>query len=308
MIEVVKAPPFATVQDLGWRTGRAMGLPQSGAMDRSLLMEANAAVGNPPDAAALEWALGPGTLRFVRGAVVCAHEDAEVRIDGVPHGRGAMSAAARAVRVEAGATLEIVPGKCDRFVYLAVRGGIDVPPVLGSRSTYLPGGLGGYQGRRLQRGDRLPIGAAPVSPPARRPQTAGSAHPPGEPVILRATRGPQWGRFDAAAHAAFFAGAYTVTPASDRMGYRLSGPVVQPRETATLPSEAACPGAVQIPDGGQPIVLMPDGPTVGGYPKIAVLLSDDVAVLAQCQPGCVVRFRELSIEAARAARRREELS
>jgi allophanate hydrolase subunit 2 len=153
MIEVLKAPPFATVQDLGWRTGRAMGLPQCGAMDRALLQEANECAGNAPGAAALEWALGPGSLRFERDATLCVLEDAEVRIDGVAHGRGAM-------RVSAGTVVEIIPGRRDRFVYVAIGGGIDVPLTLGSRSTYLPGGFGGVEGRRIKTGDRLPIGAA----------------------------------------------------------------------------------------------------------------------------------------------------
>jgi biotin-dependent carboxylase-like uncharacterized protein len=293
MIEVVKAPPFATVQDLGWPTGRAMGLPQSGGMDRALLMNANAAVGNPPDAAALEWALGPGSLRFERAAVVSVLEDAETRMNGAAQAPGAL-------HVPAGAVLEIVPGRRHRFLYVAVGGGIDVPSVLGSRSTYLPGGFGGHEGRRIKNGDRLPIGSA---------DTGNAGLQDGKEVIartqpgrgelaanltLRVTRGPQWDRFTDAGRAAFFAGEYTVTPASDRMGYRLQGPPVQPRERATLPSEAACPGAVQIPDDGQPIVLMPDGPTVGGYPKLAVVIRADLGTLAQCPPGRAVRFAEVS--------------
>jgi antagonist of KipI len=304
MIEVLKAPPFATVQDLGWRTGRAMGLPQGGAMDRALLQETNSGAGNAPGAAALEWALGPGSLRFERDTMVCVLEDAEVRIDGEALGRGAMRVASRAMRVAAGAVVEIVPGRRDRFVYVAVGGGIDVAPMLGSRSTYLPGGLGGFEGRRIKTGDRLPIGAAEgvIAGPQRtgaadgviaRPQR-GRGDPAAE-LILGVTRGPQWERFDEAARAEFFAGSYTVTTASDRMGYRLQGPAVRPRERATLPSEAACPGAVQIPDDGQPIVLMPDGPTVGGYPKLAVVVGVDLGKLAQCQPGRVVRFREVSL-------------
>lgn len=303
MIEVVKAPPFATVQDLGWRTGRAMGLPQSGAMDRALLMDANAAVGNPPDAAALEWALGPGSLRFERAAVMSVLDDAEVRVNGAVQAPGAL-------RVPAGAVVEIVPGRRHRFLYVAVRGGIDVPLVLGSRSTYLPGGFGGHEGRRIKNGDRLPIVTAETASArpreieavvARPQQVEGViARPPqgrGDlpaNLTLRVTRGPQWDRFDDAARAAFFAGGYTVTPASDRMGYRLQGPAVLPREKATLPSEAACPGAVQIPDDGQPIVLMPDGPTVGGYAKLAVVIGAHLGTLAQCQPGRAVRFVEVS--------------
>lgn len=293
MIEVVKAPPFATVQDLGWRTGRAMGLPQSGAMDRALLMDANVAVGNPPDAAALEWALGPGSLRFELAAVVSVLEDAEVKMNGAAQAPGAL-------HLPAGAVVEIIPGRRHRFVYVAVGGGIDVPPVLGSRSTYLPGGFGGHEGRRIKAGDRLPIGAVETAS-AESPWIEGViARPqrgrgdPGADLVLTVTRGPQWERFDDAARAEFFTGAYTVTPASDRMGYRLQGPAVQSREKATLPSEAACPGAVQIPDDGQPIVLMPDGPTVGGYAKLAVVIGSDLGTLAQCQPGRAVCFVEVS--------------
>jgi biotin-dependent carboxylase-like uncharacterized protein len=310
MIEVRKAPPFATVQDLGWRTGRAMGLPQSGAMDRALLQEANRCVGNPPGAAALEWALGPGSLRFERDTVVCVLDDAEVRMNGAAQVRGAL-------HLPAGAVVEIVLGRRDRFVYVAVGGGIDVPPMLGSRSTYLPAGFGGFEGRRIKTGDRLPIGLA--AGVIARPQRIGSAERviarrqgirakeeviarpqrgrgdlavAGE-LVLGVTRGPQWERFDKAARAEFFAGSYTVAPASDRMGYRLQGPAVRPRERAMLPSEPACPGAVQIPDDGQPIVLMPDGPTVGGYPKLAVVVGADLGKLAQCPPGRTVRFVEV---------------
>jgi biotin-dependent carboxylase-like uncharacterized protein len=292
MIEVVKAPPFATVQDLGWRTGRAMGLPPGGAMHPALLKEANLQVGNPAGLAGLEWALGPGMLRFVNEATVGVLRDAEVRVEGTVQPAGP-------IHVNAGATVDVVPRGHDRFLYVAVRGGIDVAPVMGGRSTYLPGGFGGHEGRRLKSGDRLPIGAAPN--PARRSAAGGEgAASVGDALVLRVTRGPQWERFDPAAHAAFFAGEYTVTSASDRMGYRLSGPAVVPRETATLPSEAACPGAVQIPDGGGPIVLMPDGPTVGGYPKMVVVILADLGELAQCQPGRVVRFRKVSLEEARA--------
>lgn len=293
MIEVLKAPPFATVQDLGWRAGRAWGLPTGGAMDPLLLRAANLAVGNAPGAAALEWALGPGALRFEREALICALLDVELRVDG--------GVAAAIAPVPAGGTVEIMPRGADRFVYVAIRGGVAVPEVLGSRSTYLPGGFGGHEGRRLRSGDRLPLGdppgggrAAVVPPPAEAD--------PASDVTLRITRGPQWELFDSAAREAFLASRFTVARASDRMGYRLDGPAIAPREPATLPSEAACPGAVQIPDGGEPIVLMPDGPTVGGYPKIAVVIEADLRLLAQCPPGRGVRFREVSLEAARAAR------
>ena len=293
MIEVVKAPPFATVQDQGWRTGRAVGLPAGGAMHPSLLRRANRMVGNPPGHAGLEWALGPGMLRITRAAVLCVARDAEVRVSGTPEPASVFS-------VEAGAEVEIVPRGRDRFLYVAVAGGIEVPLVMGSRSTYLPGLLGGYEGRRLKPGDLLPVGEAEA--PGGRSDDDGTVPDRAGLLRLRVTRGPQWDRFDAAAQEALLAGAYTVSPASDRMGYRLTGPAVRPREAATLPSEAACPGAVQIPDGGEPIVLMPDGPTVGGYPKMMVVVAADLGELAQCQPGRRVGFREIGLDEARRLR------
>ena len=294
MIEVVKAPPFATVQDLGWRTGRAWGLPTGGAMDPLLLGAANAAVRNEPGAAAIEWALGPGALQFDRDTLICVLLGVELRINGE-------AAAAQIASVPAGGTVEIVPRGANRFVYVAVRGGIAVPEVLGSRSTYLPGGFGGHEGRRLRTGDRLATADS-----ARETDFGVAIEVPGEDgsadATLRVTRGPQWERFDAPAQAALLGSRFSVARASDRMGYRLDGPAIAPRVPATLPSEAACPGAVQIPDGGGPIVLMPDGPTVGGYPKIAVVIAADLRLLAQCLPGRGVRFREVSLEAARTAR------
>jgi allophanate hydrolase subunit 2 len=215
MIEIVKAPPFSTVQDQGWRTGRAVGLPRSGAMHPALLEAANRLVGNSPESAGIEWALGPGTMRFLDAATMTVLRDADVRVEGELQSPGA-------IRVAAGATVEIAPRGHDRFLYLAVQGGIDVPLVLGSRSTYLPGAFGGHEGRRLRTGDRLPIGAAPAPG---RPSVAadhGLSDRAG-PLLLRVTRGPQWERFAPAAHNTLFAGEYTVAPASDRMGYRLTG-------------------------------------------------------------------------------------
>ncbi|NOT09061.1 MAG: biotin-dependent carboxyltransferase family protein [Gemmatimonadales bacterium] len=282
-IEIVKAPPFATVQDMGWPVGRAIGLPEGGAMDRAALAAANRAVGNAETAAGIEIALGAGTFRFAEAAVVAVAGLAEVRLGGelVPH----------TLMVPAAVPITLYPRPERRFVYLAVRGGIAVPELLGSRSTYLPAGFGGYEGRRLRNGDSLPIGAAPpgsAPEPERGPEEEATG-----PLKLRAARGPQWDRFGKSAQAAFFAAEFRVAPASDRMGYRLLGPSLAPEELAALPSEAACPGAIQVPDGGQPIVLMPDGPTVGGYPKIAVLLRPEVGRLAQCPPGAAVRFVEV---------------
>ena len=258
-------------------------------MDPTLLSMANTLLGNPPGAAGIEWALGPGTFSVDRDCLVSVLGAEELRV-----GDQGAPAEHPVVHLRRGDALTVIPGRHHRFIYVAVRGGIDVPPLMGSRSTYLPGGFGGYEGRRLAAGDLLPVGSAPdvelgstVHPrfpvPPRRPNDTGDLN-------LAVTPGPQWDRFGADTRDAFFKNRYVVSSSSDRMGYRLEGPAVIPSERATLPSEAACPGAVQIPDGGQPIVLMPDGPTVGGYAKIAVVRPEDLRRLAQAIPGHPVRF------------------
>ena len=297
MIEIVSAPPFATVQDLGFPSGRAWGLPKGGAMDPTRLASANSVVGNPPGAAGIEWTLGPLVVRVHRRMRLTILGAAELWLDEAKTTRS-LDAMSPAFEAPARSILTIVPSPQLRFAYLAVAGGIAVPEVLSSRSTYLAGRLGGYEGRRLQSGDRLPIGP-PVGRGFELTLTA-SASETVPDLLIRATRGPQWARFASVQRETFFSAFYTVSAAADRMGYRLDGPPVFPSTSATLPSEAVSVGAVQIPDGGQPIVVMPDGPTVGGYPKLAVVVQADLGMLAQCVSGRRVRFREVSLEQARA--------
>lgn len=295
MIEIVRAAPHTVVQDLGFPSGVAFGLPPGGAMDPYRLRLANLAVGNPASDAGLEWALGPLALRFGDTRWVSGFGQTELRLNGNRIGNSAQ------VHVPAGGVIEMVPGQRPLFSYFAIEGGLAVPSVLGSRATYLPGGFGGFEGRRLKPGDRLPLGPAKnaIRGLANRPEILAPLEQPVE-IVARVTRGPQWDRFDTAAQEVLLAASWTVDRASDRMGYRLTGPPIAPRGTATLPSEAACPGAIQVPDNGQPIVIMPDGPTVGGYPKIAVVVRSDLALVAQSPPGSVVRFRLVELEEARA--------
>lgn len=296
MIEIVKASPYATVQDQGFARGRSFGLPEGGAMDPLLARLANTSLGNSPGAAIIEWSLGPLSFRLARAGRITGLGQAEVRIGDTSR------ADAIALPLEAGQIVMLVPGPRPVFNYLAVQGGIAVEPVLGARSTYVPGGFGGFEGRRLRTGDALPMGAShgssswstgEIAERVLEVQTGKNG------VTLRVIRGPQWDRFDQAMQQGFLSASFTVDRASDRMGYRLTGPTVAPNEQATLPSEAACPGAVQVPDNGQPIVIMPDGPTVGGYPKIATVIRSDLRLLAQSPPGTVIRFREVSLEEAR---------
>jgi biotin-dependent carboxylase-like uncharacterized protein len=294
VLTVLKAGGLATVQDLGWSTGRARGLPRGGAVDPPELQLANALVGNFGEAAAIELALGVLSVRFhsarrfaTAGAVAVASlEGAEIEP------RTTAIAAA-------GALLTVAVGPAGRFGYLAVEGGIDVPVTLGSRSTYLPIGMGGFQGRRLGPPDQLPLGPPSTKgpPPGFRPSWPASPTGP-----IRLVAGPQAHLFSPDSLARLESEGYTVAAASDRMGTRLAGPPIVPLVPASLPSEAACLGAMQVPDAGQPIVLSVDGPTVGGYPKVAVVATVDFPRFGQLPPGAGVRFQLISLAEAQSLR------
>lgn len=301
MITVVKAPGFLTIQDLGWAHGRAWGLPRSGAMDPVALRIANLLVGNSPSDAGLEWALGPGLLRVERNTLLAfTGAEAEVLLDQTRVRQNAT------VRVRAGQTLRVRQLTGERFLYVAVQGGIAVPEVVGSRSTYLPAGLGGLGGRRLEGGDTIPVGEAEERrAPAPGFRLALPPRPP-DPTPFAILAGPQAALFNERARELLTRETYTISPASDRMGIRLVGPGLAAEAPATLPSEGACPGAVQVPDSGQPIVLLADGPTVGGYPKVAVVASFDLPRLAQQPLGSGIRFRWVTLEQAVAEIRRQE--
>jgi biotin-dependent carboxylase-like uncharacterized protein len=186
--------------------------------------------------------------------------------------------------------------------YLAVSGGIDVAPALGSRATYLRGRLGGVEGRALQKGDALPIGPPPPAavregrhvPPDRRPAY------PGE-VECRVVLGPQDDRFTPEGIAAFLEGPYEVTPQADRMGYRLKGPAIAHARGHDIISDGIPLGGIQVPGEGQPIVLLVDRQTTGGYTKIATVIGPDIARIGQTRPGQRVRFRRVSLAEAHAA-------
>ncbi|HEU4629616.1 MAG TPA: biotin-dependent carboxyltransferase family protein [Gemmatimonadaceae bacterium] len=299
------ALPFVTVQDLGRPGHRHLGVPAGGAMDRWALQAANILVGNEPGAAALEWAVGGGMVRLAReGTIALTGAGADAELDGAPVRPW------EPLHVRAGGTLAI-RGLRGAFLYVALAGGIDVPSLMGSRATYLPGGFGGHDGRRLRAGDVLPLG------PAASPAPAGFACPPelcraiagpGDDAPLRVVRGPQAGLLDATAWQTLLEAPFHVAPAADRTGYRLLGPPLSLTAEAALPSEPGCPGAVQLPPGGQPIVLMADAPTVGGYPKPLVVCAADLGCLAQRRPGDAVRFIEIDVAAAQRAYRRRRVA
>ncbi|MGF0173012.1 biotin-dependent carboxyltransferase family protein [Streptomyces sp. Marseille-Q5077] len=278
-LSVVRAGALTTVQDLG-RPGHAhLGVPRSGALDGPAAALVNRLVGNAPEAAVLESTLNGCAVR-PRSTVTVAVGGAPCRVtvDGRPVAWGA------AVRVPAGALLEVGAAVSGVRSYVAVSGGIAVEPVLGSRSTDLLSGLGPPP---LTDGTVLPLGR-----PTRlhaRVDVAPQPAPPGE-LVLRVTPGPRDDWFTPAAVRAFTSRPYRVSAASNRIGLRTEGPALERALTRELPSEGVVLGAVQVPPDGRPVVFLADHPTTGGYPVIAVVRAADLPAAAQAVPGTPVRF------------------
>lgn len=275
---VVRPGPMTVLKDRG-RPGRAaLGVAPSGAADRAAYERANRLVGNPPGAAVLECTLGGLRVRFDGPATVAlTGTDAELTV------AGRRLPPDRAAEVPAGADVTVGMPRRGLRSYLAVRGGFDVPPVLGSRSTDHLAGVGPP---RPAAGDELPVGPEPALPPAVEEPPA----PPGVPVVLEVDLGPRDDWFTDEAVAAFLGGEFTVTPAGNAVGLRLDGPALTRRRTGELPSEGVVRGSVQVPPDGRPIVFQADHPVTGGYPVIAVLTPEAADRAAQIRPGGRVRF------------------
>lgn len=285
MITVLRPGLFTTVQDEGRPGFLAFGMPLCGAMDHHAFAVANLLAGNPRGAAALELTLLGATLRLEADAYVAlAGADMRATLDGAP------VAAWSAFPARRGSVLALSAAADGCRAYLAVRGGLDVPPFLGSRATYVRARVGGLDGRLLAAGDVLPVGAAPgpAPPPRALPRRAVPRY--AREVRLRVLPGPQEDRFSREGVATFFGSAYTVTNRNDRMGYQLEGPAVRHRRGPDIVSDALLPGAVQVPGSGMPFVMMADSQTVGGYAKIGAVIEADRPRLAQARRGDVVRF------------------
>ena len=287
------------MQDLG-RPGYAhLGISASGAADALSLRAGNLLAGNAEGAPALEMTLAGGTFEFEAEAVVAlTGADFETSVS-----------MWRAVDVRPGEQVRCGHARSGARCYLCVRGGIDVPLVLGSASTHLLTGLGGWEGRALRKGDVLPIGTTVENP---QPPAKGLSGRAGEGAsgrtgrlrhdALRVTRGPQAEWFD---FEAFCRAEYQVSEDSDRMGLRLRGPALTPHAGHML-TEGVTLGAVQVPPDGQPIILFVEHQTTGGYPKIANVISADFHALGQLRPRDILRFEEASMDAARALLREQE--
>ena len=294
VIEVADGGLLTTVQDGGRRGHRRLGVPWCGFLDPQAARAANRAVGNAENAALLECTASGPTLHFhatTRFAVTGADlgavlERADLGPWPVPSGR--------AVVARPGNVLSMRERRSGLRAYIAFAGGVTVPEVLGSRSTDLVAGFGGYDGRALKANDHLSLGRAPAAEAA----DVVIAPPAPGPVVLRAVAGPQDDMFTDEARVRLEAATYAVSALSDRIGCRLEGPVLAHRAAGEILTDGMVPGCVQVPPNGQPIVMLGDGPTTGGYPKIATVVSADLGRLGQLVAGDQVRFRLVTVEDA----------
>lgn len=298
MIEVIKPGLLTTIQDLGRWGYQRYGLSPSGALDSFAFLAANLLIGNPEDAAALEITVSGPTLKF--------HQDTLVAITGAdldPHLNSHPLPNWTACYIASGSILSFKQRKSGTRAYLSVWGGITVPPLMGSRSTYLLGHFGGLDGRPLKAGDLLPLPPCPPDlkklsgrflPNGLRP--AYDRHP-----TVRVILGPFADYFTAEGVHAFLNSPYLITPQSDRMGYRLQGIPIARKIKEELITCGLANGTIQVPPDGQPIVLLADRQTIGGYPIIATVISADLPLIAQCAPGDKLRFTTTTLAEAQEA-------
>ncbi len=289
---------LTTVQDLGRYGYERYGIPVAGAMDPFALQVANILVGNKPGEAALEITIAGPVLRATESCLIAVTgADLGLRLDGRPLPPW------MSMFVRRGCIIEFSGRKRGCRAYLAVAGGIDVPPLMGSKSTYLSGGFGGLAGRALKKGDLIPTGPTTFHLPslAGREFPADRIPPYSDAPEVHVILGPQEDYFTEEGIAAFLSSRYQVSPTSDRMGYRLQGAAIAHKGRADIISDGIVLGSVQVPADRQPMVMMADHQTTGGYPKIATVIGADIPLLAQCMPGAsTVTFQAITIEEAQA--------
>lgn len=305
-LRVHRAGILTTLQDRGRYGYQRFGMPVGGVMDEHSHRLANLLVGNVEEEATLEFTLAGPRLEFTEEALIAICGG-----DFVPTVNGREVPLSRPVLLRAGSVLDLAVCRLGCRAYLAINGGFAVEPVLGSKSTYLPAHLGGFQGRALRRGDELEVQPAPAHlyPALRR------ALVPGEPFSspkwsvhvnsallahdhhrIRFVPGRHFDEFTEGSRAQFAAAEFRIGASSDRMGYRLEGPPLTLTEPREVLPEAMAFGSIQVPPDGQPIVLMANRQTTGGYPLIGEVASIDLPLLAQLPPGDTVRFEAITLE------------
>lgn len=286
-IHVIVPGALSSIQDHGRWGHQHLGVSPGGAADPVLATIANRLVGNPDDAAVIECTMTGPLLRFDLDARVAWVGWADVS-SGKPH------------EIKAGGRIDLRSRMCHLRGYVAVAGGIHVPEVLGCRATDLRAVLGGLHGRALQTGDTLPIGNSPTAPVSEKWHVSWP-HPDGRLIELRYLRGLQANWFTEKSHHIFSETFYEISPASDRTGTRLKGAKLELKYPREMVSQPVIFGSTQVPPDGQPIVLMSERQTIGGYPQIGHVISADIPKLARAWPGTKVRFREVDLDEARHA-------
>lgn len=304
-LTLITAGPYSTIQDKG-RTGQqALGVLEGGAMDKDALRIANHLVGSEDNAGALELFMG-GTRLLVSEArmVSLAGSTADNAIIRSKNGVETLLPSGQSACLDAGAELFVPPLRHTNTVIIAVEGGFDLPPLYGSVATSANAKLGGLDGRLLADGDVLPLGpAAPLSPP---PLILSDLSIFEKNQIIRCVTGPQDVWFTAEAHHLFFTSEWGITPQLNRMGFRLTGPALSHKASADILSDGIVCGSIQVPGDGQPIIMMRDHQTTGGYTKMATVISADLAPLARMRPGLSLRFNAISQEEAEDIARQKE--
>lgn len=302
-LRVLAAGARTTVQDPGFRNARGQGVPACGVLDRQALLLVNALLGNPAGCEALEVALLSPTLRAEAGPVRLA-------LSGTLRGEVRAADGARrplppwtATTLSPGDEVHLAPPDRGGTGLIGIQGGLDLPVVLGSRSTCLKAGFGGMAGRPLQAGDTLTLRGADPLPDA--PDLQVLRPPQAATGPIRVVPGPQTEWFTPEEFARFLAGPYALSPKCDRMGLRLDGPALTfaPGRGGDIISDGIAPGAIQVPGNGLPIILLADAQTTGGYPKIATVISADLPRLSAVLPGDVIRFEAVTVPQAEALAR-----
>ncbi len=314
---VIDPGVLLSIQDLGRFGYRRFGVPQSGVLQPQLAKIANVLAGNPEDSAVLEFFQTGPTFHLAEGSVrLAAAGDFHLRL--TRDGKGRMFRGWRSVTLQAGDTLQVGRVFSGKAGYLAISGGLALNPVMGSCATYLRGRFGGVDGEPLQAGTQLPVAREiappgpnrhlPKPPPAAIPGSSRESIARFDPAVIRILWGPQDDYFTPEALQTFIGSIYTVSRDSDRMGSRLEGPRLEhrPEKKPEIVSDGTIPGAIQVPGSGAPIVLLADGPTVGGYPKIATVISVDLPRFAVMTPGSRLLFQEVTAEEAEGLLRAEQ--
>ncbi|MEM3580721.1 MAG: biotin-dependent carboxyltransferase family protein [Candidatus Bathyarchaeia archaeon] len=293
VFQVLKPGFFTTVQDLGRYGYLKYGVPISGAMDSFSMIVANLLVGNNPNDACLEITLiGPELQALADTQIALTGGKISVEINGEE------ASMWQTLTVRKGDVVSVRKVESGCRCYLSIRGGINTPIVLGSRSTYVRGRFGGIDGRQLKFGDIIEGFSVPPIDVVFRMLENLVPHF-GDSFTVHVVLGPQADMFTEGGIETFLSNPYRVTIDSDRMGYRLEGPAIQHKGKADIVSDALLPGAVQVPRDGKPIIIMRDAQTTGGYPKIAAVITPDLDRLGQAKPNDIIRFSEITLEDAR---------